>query len=237
MDAVSSADVQVVLEWVDHFYATSWSHLLVCLGVMGAIVGVVVPLWIQYHQNRTMRLEREEIRAAIVGQVTEEMRVGLEKESALLAEKIAAETRSLEEKLARDRAELEEKSRKMEGALRRGIARASGNVFGVQANMLVEQKSYESAAESILDAIGYMIEADDRVNLRRQLVSLTQTCLPTMTKAQCEEMDTGAAEAFDKMMTQISKWDTKNDFKDAVSEARRAYKAAMERSSEKKNVG
>ena len=233
MDATAAPDMLTVLQNVSQFYETSWNHLLVCGSVAVAIVGVVVPVLLQIYQTRTMRHEREEIRTAIAGQVAAEMRAGLEKESALLAEKIAAATKSLEERLARDRAELEEKSRNMEEELRRGIERTTGRLFGVQANAMISQHRYKAAAESILLAMDYLRRGDDRLNLRRQLVSLAETCLPKMTKAECEEMDEGER-CFGKIMAEIKEWDEKSDFQDAVNKAVRAFKAASERDSEKK---
>jgi len=232
MDATSASDMLTVLQYVDHFYATSWNHLLVYSGTAVAIVGVVIPTLIHIYQRRTMRHERSEIREAIVGQVAAEVRDRMEKEKTLLEKKIEDATKSLDEKLARDRAELEEKSRETEENLRRGIARASGRVFVVQANMMINQKQYKLAAQSILDGINHMKRGDDRINLRRQLVSLADKCFPNMTKAECEEVDEGEG-GFGKMMTKIKEWDTKNDYQDALSDARRAFKAAIERGSAK----
>jgi len=235
MDANAAPDMLTVLQNVGQFYETSWNHLLVCGSVAVAIVGVVVPVLLQIYQTRTMRHEREEIRGAIASQVTAEMRVGMEKESALLAEKIAAATKSLEERLARDRAELEQKSRKTQEELQMGIQKTTGRVFGVQANTLINQHRYKAAAESIVLAMDYLRRGDDRINLRRQLVSLTETCLPTMTKTECEEINEGER-GFVKVMAEIKEWDAKGDFQDVANMAMRAFKTAGERDSQKPTV-
>jgi hypothetical protein len=152
----------------------------------------------------------------------------MEKESALLDEKIAAATKSLEERLARDRAELEEGVRKTEAQLWREIARALGGVFHVQALSWVKEGAYEVAFMSGIDGLSSFIDSEDHLNLRRLLSLIVEGCLTNMTKAQLDEMEK-ETKAFHKVMLRIKKWDVNRDFTDAVDAAERAFKAASER--------
>ena len=228
MDATSAPDMLQVMQYLDQFYTTSWNHLLICGSVAVGIVGVVIPILIQIYQRRTMRHERSQIREAMVGQVSTAVHNLMEQEKALLEEKIEAGTKSLEERLARDRAELEERVRKTEVGLRRGIAGASGTIFHVQTNSLIERKEYEAAFTSGMIGLSDFVEGEDHLNLRRLLQVISERCLPGMKKAQLDEMEEDK-KVFHGVMAKIKKWDVNNDFADAVAEAKRAFKAACER--------
>ena len=228
MDATSASDMLTVLQYVDHFYATSWNHLIICGSVAVGIVGVVIPILVQIYQGRTIRHERSQIREAIVVEVSAQVHDLMEKEKALLEDKITAATQSLEQRLARDRADLEGGVRKTEAELRKGIARARGAVYHVQTNALVKEQIYVAALLSAIDGLNNLIDADDHYNVRRLLVVITKTCLPKMIKAQLDEMEEDK-KAFHSVMSRIEEWDVSGDFTDAVRGAKRAFNAACER--------
>lgn len=236
MDATSASDMLTVLQYVDHFYATSWSHLIIFVTLAVGVVGVLIPILIQWYQGWTMRHEREDIRSAIVGQVSAEVCDRMGKERVLLEEKMGAATKSLEDRLARDRAELEEGVRKMEANLREKIAGTLGYVWHVQTNVLVNEKKYGAAFQSGIAGLNKYIDGEDHVNLRRLLKMISNDCLPRMTKADFDEMQE-EKEAFHGFMLRIKKWDVKGNFKDAVDEGKRAFKAASERGPGAKTEG
>jgi len=228
MDATSASDMLTVLQYVDHFYATSWSHLIIFVTLAVGVVGVLIPILIQWYQGWTMRHEREDIRSAIVGQVSAEVCDRMGKERVLLEEKMGAATKSLEDRLARDRAELEEGVRKTEANLRKEIAGALGAVYHLQTNSLVSEKAYAAAFRSAIIGLDSYVDGEEHRNLRRLLNVMSKECFPGMTKAHLDEREEDK-EAFHSVVLRIKKWDVKGDFRDAVDEAKRAFKAASER--------
>lgn len=228
MDANATVDMLTVLQSVDQFYATSWNHLLICGSVAIGIVGVVIPLMLQIYQRRAMRLEKSEIHAAIISQIEKELVEARQEDKKVLEEKIAAAIKTLEERLSRDRAELEEGVRKLESTLRKGIAGVNGGALHVQTNAMLTDNNYAMAFRSAVDGLSWYVDADDHSNMRSLFKVLTKGCLPHMTKAQMDEMEDDK-KVFGDVMKKITEWDAKQDFSDALKEAKVALKAASER--------
>lgn len=228
MDAPTASEMLTVLQNVDQFYATSWNHLIICASVAFGLIGIVFPILIQKYQDWAMRRERQDIRSAIVAQVSAEVCDRMGKERVFLEEKIAAATKVLEERLVRDRAELEEGVRKTEENLRKEIAGAIGRVYHVQTNLLINEKGYRVAFHSGIGGLSSYIDAEDHFNLRRLLKVITDMCLSGMTKADVDAIQEDK-EAFHGVLLRIKQGDVKGDFKDALDEAKRAFKGASER--------
>jgi hypothetical protein len=236
MDATSASDMLTVLQNVEQFYETSWNHLVICGSVAVGMVGVVIPILFQWFQTRTLQNERAGLRASVYDRVSREVRDLMLKEKALLDEKIAASIKSLEERLAQDRAKLEEGVRNLEAELRREIARVQGGALHVQANALISDKNYAMAFTSAIEGLGKYMDAEDHYNLRNLLKTLTNACLPNITKAKLDEMEDHKKE-FHEVVARIKEWDAKLDFKDALNEAKRAFKAASEPGSAAQTAG
>jgi len=230
VEPTTALDLARILDHLDRVYETSWSRLFICASVAVGIVGVVVPLLIQWYQARTMRVERGEIRTAIAGQVSQEVQGAVGREKTFLDEKIAAATKGLEERLARDRADLEGGIRKTEAELRTQIAKASGSIFHVQTNMFVGQGTFGAAFGSALSGCSLLVDGNDHHNLRRLLLVMTKRCLPKLAKAYFDKEEDEKRD-FESLMEKVMKWDVNRSFGDAVNDAKRAFKDACERPS------
>ena len=210
MDATSASDMLTVVQYVDHFYATSWSHLILIVSLAFGVVGVAMPILIQVFREWAMRHDSKVIRSAIMGEV-----------SVLLEDKIKTATKLLEERSARDRAEFEEEVRKE-------IAGAIARDYHIQTKVLINEEAYKAAFRSGMHGLRSYIDSEDHLRLRRMLHLMSHKCLPMMTKTQLNEMQE-EKEAFHEVVLRIMKWDVKGDFTDKVDEAKRAFKAASER--------
>lgn len=206
MDAMSASDMMTMLQNVDQFYERSWNHLLVMGSVALAVVGIGMPLLIQWLQARTFA-----------------------KETASLEKRIEDAAGSLEKRLAGDRADLEGGVRKLEAELRKEIARAQGSAFHVQTLLMISDKAYGAAFHSAVNGLEQYREGDEHSNTLAMLRLITK-CLPHMTKAELDGME-DARQEFDCVMASIKAWDTKGDFLSAMGDVKKAFMAASERDS------
>ena len=59
-----------IIEKVDSFYNNAWSKLIIVVSIMGAIVGVFIPLMIQWYQNKTIKSSEEKLTNKLKEEVT-----------------------------------------------------------------------------------------------------------------------------------------------------------------------
>ena len=67
----SSSNGLDILEKVDTFYNNAWNKLIIVGSVAITIVGIVVPLIIQWYQKRTLKLSEELLKKSITTQTAE----------------------------------------------------------------------------------------------------------------------------------------------------------------------
>jgi cytochrome c biogenesis factor len=61
----SSKDSMELIYKVDAFYNNSWSKLVLGITIVFSIIGIVIPLYIQYYQKKILKLNEEKLRADI----------------------------------------------------------------------------------------------------------------------------------------------------------------------------
>jgi len=131
-----------LLNAVDLFYKGAWDKLAFFLTILVAFAGFLVPFLVMLFQNKLFALEESKIK------------VELMKYCDSLKEKLSQEINS---KLKEESILIEKRLEKFDLKIKQGIAGAYSGVFQLQGNYLNNQKDYEGALESYLDAIPHAI--------------------------------------------------------------------------------
>ena len=134
----SAAPTPVPIEIVDkvrQFYTDAWNMLLYYVVALIALVGVVVPLALQWYQQRTFKHEE----AKLVDELSR-------KNETLVGELIKQKTKEMNTRL-------DESLKALAADFERRTARAEGGAYMVQSTLLWSQGRHIEALQSGLSAI------------------------------------------------------------------------------------
>ena len=190
-DTSQANELFVIQNQVHAFYQDAWSDLMIFISISLGMVGVVMPLIITYLQNKSFKLQKEEMKEAIEASKKEiladakravaedikmemlSVKTDLEETRKSMREEIAngtADSLKNAEKIAEEKVSglLDKKMKE----LSKDIENAEGKIFHVQANLNSEQKNYVVAVESYLIAARCYCTAADITNFKTCLINI-----------------------------------------------------------------
>ncbi|MBL4260179.1 hypothetical protein [Vibrio fluvialis] len=195
-----------LLEKVNSFYSTSFNQLMTLMIGLIAFIGVFVPLLFAYYQNRKSALELEAMEAKIdqkIEQAKLELLGNIEQEISLCLESLS------------------------KGNEKKVNSLASG-IYHIQANNQLKSGKYKNAGSSIATAISFAVEAEEELNLGRQLNILTKKILPNLTVKEEPNIE-GLDNMIDTIVNQISALNENGRYTDAIRDLIKAASKAKER--------
>jgi uncharacterized membrane protein YgaE (UPF0421/DUF939 family) len=220
----TAVDAIELINRVASFYDVAWSQLLWFIGVAGAIVGVLVPLAVQFYQRRLFKTEE----AAIKNELAQH----LDK----LKEELRAEIKGhLTETLTQELAHFDKKLGEKEAALERQASALKGGIYLVQGNTIRTRGTSLLATKSFVTAAGSFMDAEDQRNLQKVL-NLTAECLQKVTKAELArfpDIEGSLNSLLDRLRNEDQDGRYAN-FRESIS---RELRAAKQRDAPKKGEG
>lgn len=216
----TSIDPIELINRVSAFYEIAWTQLLWFIAVAGAIVGVIVPLGIQWYQRRLIKIEEKEIKTALTRQA-DDLKVSLQLEMKSFL------TQTLKQEMERFDVKLNEKEKE----LTKEAAAVRGSVFHVQGNTLLEAKHYIVALSSYIDAASSQLTGDDQFNLLRVL-KLIIKCLQKISKIDFDTIP-DIESRLDRLLKKLEKMDGSGRYTDFIHDIRKELRDAKERVAEK----
>jgi hypothetical protein len=153
---------------VDSFYNNAWDKLIIIGSVAFAIVGIVVPLVIQWYQKKTLKLSEEllkkemeaqigKIKDDIIGEITDKM---------------------------------ETKIKDYEVKINRLNASTNAKAFHLQGNLSLDKELYQSALGDYITAGFDYLMCDDYQNLQTVLNLIATNCIPNLSIEEIDDLKT-----------------------------------------------
>ena len=179
---VNSLDV---LEKVDYFYNSAWNKLVLIGSISFAIVGIVVPLLIQWYQKKVLVLSENKLKA-----------------------EIKSETSKIEKRIKESvQTELEEKIKDYEKKIESLNASSNAKAFHLQANSSFERGEYQSALADYITASFDYLKADDFSNLQTTLRIICDNCLQHLSSEEINDIKIFHGEDLDKLLEELDEKD------------------------------
>jgi len=150
------SETLIILEKLNSFYSNAWSQLVIYTTTLFLVIGILIPLLVQFYQRKIQKVEKEEIRKTIAGDL----------------KKIKEELYSAID------ANLKQKTDYLE----KKIASSEGKSFHILGKNYAEQNLYHLALDNFTTAASFYLKGEDETNLRRALTAICTNCLPYITK-------------------------------------------------------
>ncbi len=150
-----------LIEKVDAFYNNAWDKLIVFGSILFGLVGILVPLFIQFYQKRSMKLSESELKNKLKIEITTELLTTIK-----------------------------EKFSENEKQISMLIASANAKIFFSQAKFSLEKNSYTGALGELVTASYLSMECDDYKYLQNILDYILNNCLPYLSIEEIEDLKT-----------------------------------------------
>lgn len=158
-------DTLEILSKVNEFYDSAWNKLVLTGGIAFAIIGVVVPYFLDRHQKKVLKLSEEKLESEVNSKI-EEAKKSIEEE--------------LNKKFAQ---KLSEFDKKLDDSKKLSIAQS----FHLQGNSRFQNQNFYDALMDFINAGKNYSSCEDHFNLRRVLTSILLT-LDKLTKENIDKL-------------------------------------------------
>lgn len=178
-----------LIEKVDNFYNNAWSKLVLFGSVLFVIVGVFIPLVIQWYQNRTLKLSEETLKNHLKKELKNELLVEIEKQFS----------------------ENEKKLKTLN-------ASANAKILFSQAKFSVEKNSYKGALGEVVTASISSLECNDFRTLQELLDFLLNSCLPYLSIEEINDLKTANVCDLHFFLDELTKKDDRAMFQTKIGD-------------------
>jgi len=187
-----------LINQINDFYNSAWEKLLIFGSVAFTIIGIIVPLLIQWYQKKTLSIRETEIKAHF------------EKEIQIIKEELKKDMKLL---LTEEIKVFEDKAMKIKN-------NSEGGLYHIQANNAFENNDHYEALRSYVASSMWYLEGDNYYQLRCVLEAIEE-CLDHVKKIDMHNIKQHDSLDFDLVLTKTLQKEITGTFKDLISDIRR----------------
>lgn len=200
LDAINSYNMNEVdiVQKIDSFYNNAWNKLILVITIGFTIVGVIVPLFIQWLQKKTLKTSEE-----------------------LLKKEIETRTIKIEKSIQTKMLELiNEKFLNYEKEIR--ITKASGKAKTsfAEGKYNIEKNEYNRALGDFISSAYACIESDDHKTLQDIVKNILDNCLPNLSKEEIEDLKIAKNGDLNLFLEHLTDKDDRGVFQTIIGEIR-----------------
>jgi hypothetical protein len=178
-----------VLEKVDTFYNNAWDKLVLFGSILFAVVGVFLPIMIQWYQRRAIRLSEVQLRDRIKTDLRTELLTSI-------AEKFEINDKQIQSL----------------------ISSANSKILFAQAKFSLEKNAYGGALAEFV-ASGYSsMEGNDYRTLQEILDYILKNCLQNLSIEEINDLRTAGICDFTKFVDDLAKKDDRAMFQSKIGD-------------------
>lgn len=196
-----------ILEKVNSFYSGAWLQLVIYTTVMFTIIGILIPILVQFYQRRVLKLEKDSLERIIKEEIDD---IG-KNINTLISDEVSRQSSKIEKR----------------------INSAEGGNFHIQGNYYLDKKWYGIALSSLAIAGKSYIDADDELNLGRIIKSITNNCLPNMYSGNFNGVFKDNEKKVQELLSALKKYDVNGRYSDRINGMVNALEEALKRDKEK----
>lgn len=200
LDAINSNNLNEVdiVQKIDAFYNNAWNKLIFIITVGFTIVGVIIPLFIQWLQKKTLKTSEE-----------------------LLKKEIETRTIEIEKNITTKLLQsIEEKFKAYEKEIK--ITRATGKAKTsfAEGKYNLEKNDYDRALGDFIISAYACIESDDHKTLQDIVKNILDNCLPFLSKEEIEDLKIAKNGDLSLFLEHLTEKDDRGIFHTIIGEIR-----------------
>ena len=185
-----------LVQKVDAFYNSAWNKLIIFGSIAFAIVGILVPVVIQWYQRRTMKLSEE-----------------------LMKKEISDSIARIKKEIIKDvTVKVEQKFEQYERQIKEANESANAKIFFAQGKFNLEKGFFPVALNEFISASYSCIECSDYQTLQKLLQTISNECLPYLSIEEINDLKVAEVTDLGSFLTDVSNADDKSIFQEVIGE-------------------
>lgn len=200
LDAINSHNLNEIdiVQKVDAFYNNAWNKLIFIITIGFTIVGVIVPLFIQWLQKKSMKASEELLKKEIETRTVE------------IKENITTELlQSIDDKF-------KEYEKEIKITRASGIAKASFS----EGKYNLEKNNYDRALGDFINSAYSCIESNDHRTLQDVVKSILDNCLPFLSIEEIEDLKISKSGDLNLFLEHLTDKDDRGVFQTIIGKIR-----------------
>jgi hypothetical protein len=187
-----------LIQKVDNFYNNAWVKLIFVITILFTIVGVIIPLFIQWLQKKSLKASED-----------------------LLKNEIQNKINIAKDDMLKDfNVEIDEKFKKYEREIQITRAAANAKLFLAEGKVKLSMNYYDKALNDFISASLNCIESDNYPTLSDALKHISSDCLPFLSHEEIEDLKTRNNCDLNAFLENMIKIDDRLFFRDIIGEMR-----------------
>lgn len=183
---------------IDSFYNNAWNKLVIIITIVFTIVGVIIPIFIQWLQKKSLKTSEE-----------------------LLKREIKDKTDSVREELKRELIiEIEAKFENYKNEIKITRASANAKLYLAEGKVKLSMNYYDKALNDFVTASLNCIESNNYPTLSDALKIISEDCLPYLSIEEIDDLKTRYNCDFDLFIADLTKHDDRLYFREIIGEMR-----------------
>ena len=199
-----------LLEKVNNFYNSAWDKLIIIGTISFGIIGIVIPLLIQWYQKKVLKLSEERLTKEI------------EKKTAIMQKQFK---KTIQE-------EIENRINEYEQKIETLNASSNAKAFHIQANGNLEKQYFSDALVDYIIASDDYSKSEDYGNLQTTLRLICDECIPKLSTEEINDIKISENQDLNKLLETL----TENDKNGILTKQIRQIKLKLTKIPSKKEV-
>lgn len=183
-----------VLDKVNTFYTSSWDRLIITVSIAFGIVGIIIPLIIQWYQRKTLQLSEDNLQALIISEIDK------------AKEELKSEfTKRLEEVITTYDAKMEHL-----------IFETYGQAYHLQSRVNYDSKNYVDALIDIIDACSKFLHTQNYMQVKAILKAIDEIILIKITPIELKAVKKEYKDLIEETLNTLTKQGDEEISKSAI---------------------
>ncbi len=187
-----------LVEKVDNFYNNAWTKLIFIISIGFGVVGIVVPIFIQWFQKRSLKASEE-----------------------ILKKEIATKTKDIQEEISTNlKKEIEEKFKLYAKEIEVTRASANAKLYLAEGKVKLSMNYHDKALSDFIMASENCLNSDNYPSLNDALKLIAEDCLPYLSMEEINDLKIRNDCDLHSFLDNLSKSDDKFYFRERIGEMR-----------------
>lgn len=205
-----------IIKIVHDFFDSSFTKLLWLIGILGSIVGIVIPIYVNWYNARLLKLKENEISRRLAESVRESEARITDSIIKLIEEKVLVVTEAYKKDIQFEH-----------GTINVSLRRLEGIIFHTLGTSMYSSARYVESIDAACIAIPHLQASGEEMNLRRAC-HLLQVALAAVNSTAASSSDVKTR--YDSVIKVLKDNNAGGRYVDLIESLENSYKDALARS-------
>lgn len=187
-----------LIQKVDNFYNNAWNKLVFIISIGFTVVGIIVPLFIQWLQKKSLKASED-----------------------LLKKEIGDKTKEIKDNISNELlGKIDEKFKVYDKEIKMTRALGKAKTFFAEGKYNLEKNEYKRALSDFINSSYSCLECEDYKTLQDVVKYILNNCLPNLSREEIDDLKVAKDGDLISLLDYLSEKDDRATFQTIIGEIR-----------------